>query len=74
MHQGDWNTKKFCFSEIDHDNISDDTNPLFEKGLCRLVNKRIATWKKRAYATIHKPNEIQLLKQRMHCLSSKPSL
>jgi hypothetical protein len=27
------------------------------------VNKRIETWKKRAYATIHKPNEIQLSKQ-----------
>jgi hypothetical protein len=83
MHQGDWNMKKFCSSEIDHDNISDDTNPLFEKGLYRHVNKRIETWKKKAYATtIHKPNEIQLfkpneiqlLKHRMHGLSSKPSL
>jgi hypothetical protein len=47
--------KRFCFLEIDHTNISDDTNPLFEKGLCQHVNKRIETWKKRAYATTHKP-------------------
>jgi len=26
--------KKFCVLKIDHDNISDDTNPLFENGLC----------------------------------------
>jgi hypothetical protein len=35
--------KKFCFLEIDHDNISEDTNPLFEKGLSQHVNKRIET-------------------------------
>jgi hypothetical protein len=35
--------KEFCFLETDHDNISDDTNPLFEKGLFQHVNKRIET-------------------------------
>jgi hypothetical protein len=50
--------------EIDHDNISEDTNPLFEKGLSQRGLKQ-EDWnvEKESLCNYSQANEIHLLKQ-----------